>query len=109
MSVSSVSCTYCIDMVCICNDANSTAPSGHRGDHCPLVGLWAVIFTGLQALVPIETTTNVNLGRTGGALSYLTLFSTSTGDFVSCINANNTEIFLHHCQMISELQLRPNI
>lgn len=72
--VSGVSCTYCINMVCICHDANSTAAAVHEGDHCPLVGLWAVTLSRLQAFIPIETTTDVNLWGNRKALSHLTLF-----------------------------------
>lgn len=56
-------------MVCVGSHAYSTAQGAHGGDHFPLVGLWAVIFTSLEALLSIEATTNVNLGRTEGPLS----------------------------------------
>ena len=64
-------CTRRKDAVCICRDANSTALAAHGGDHSPLVGFWAVIFTRLKALIPSETSTNVDLGRKRGPLSYL--------------------------------------
>ena len=65
--------TYCIDMICICNDSHSTAPDVHGGDDCPLVGLWAVILRCLEALVSVKSTTNVNLKE--GALGSFTLCS----------------------------------
>ena len=68
-------CTHCKDAACIYHDANFTAPAVHGGDHSLLVGFLAVIFTGFQELSPIEPSTNVDLGRKRGALSYLALLN----------------------------------
>lgn len=68
MGVSSVSCTYCIDLFFKRDDANSTAPGHHGGDHRPLVGLWIVTLSRLQALKPVETTTDINLWRKGATV-----------------------------------------
>lgn len=62
-SASHLSCTYCKNTLCIRNDADSTAQGAHGCDHRPLVGLWAVAFACLKALLSVETATNVNLGR----------------------------------------------
>lgn len=57
------------------NHYSTLIPLRHGGDHCPLPGLWAVALTGLQDLVPIEATTNVNLLEDRGAIE---LFCTNT-------------------------------
>lgn len=53
--------TYCKNIVFIGNYTNSAPPDAHGGYHCPLVGLWAVKLTRLEAHLPIKTTKNVNL------------------------------------------------
>ena len=87
-------CTHCKDAACICHDANFTAPAVHGGDHSLLVGFWAVIFTGFQELIPIETSTNVDLGGKRGGIK---LFSTT-----QC-----TALFLVLTQMVQKLFFTP--
>lgn len=60
-----VDSTYCINMVSKPNDPDATATAAHWGYHCPLVGLWAVIFSRLQGLVSIKAAANVNLESHG--------------------------------------------
>lgn len=63
MLVTILSCTYCINMVVVCNDSYSTALVAHGRDQGPLVSLWVIALCGLQELTPVKSTTYVDLNK----------------------------------------------